>query len=282
MKLGSASVMLTSKGRKERPQQRENSLLFIETNIFLDFYRMPGESALHQLEILSKIQEKIIFSDQVFMEFLKHRQEKLIEAYRELNIPKPKVPLIVKDRKQSEMLQKHLDDASKSAEKLKKDLLTYFKHPGRDPIYKMVKALFSGNSPFVLKRPKKERYSIRSLARKRFILGYPPRKKGETMIGDAINWEWIVHCANNHSPKADVVIVSRDSDFGVKIGNDVVINDWLRLEFRERVSGRCTVSLDQKLSSALQKWNIKLSDKDITAEDEVLAFQIDNESQVVL
>ena len=42
---------------------------------------------------------------------------------------------------------------------------------------------------------------------------YRHRKKNDTSIGDAINWEWIVHCAENSN--AAIHIVSRDSDYGV-------------------------------------------------------------------
>ena len=65
----------------------------------------------------------------------------------------------------------------------------------------------------------KEQKKVFRLAWRRFLLGYPPRKADDTSIGDAVNWEWVVDCAKRAN--ADVVIVSRDSDYGVRLEGDV-------------------------------------------------------------
>ena len=46
-------------------------------------------------------------------------------------------------------------------------------------------------------------------------MGLSCRTSGITSLGDSINWEWIVHCAINSEDYHNVLIVSRDSDFGV-------------------------------------------------------------------
>ena len=79
----------------------------------------------------------------------------------------------------------------------------------KDPVYKVAQRVFKHPSDHNLTRQRKERDSIRRLAYKRFVLGYPPRKAGDTSVGDAVNWEWIVRCACDSGD--DVVIVSRDS-----------------------------------------------------------------------
>src|SRR5437763_1762209 len=83
------------------------------------------------------------------------------------------------------------------------------------------------------KRSNKVRFTIRNLARKRFALGYPPRKQNATSLGDSINWEWIVHCAINSDDYHNVLIVSRDSDYGVNYEGEATLNDWLYREFKE-------------------------------------------------
>src|ERR1700720_3909675 len=50
---------------------------------------------------------------------------------------------------------------------------------------------------------------------RRFLFGCPPRKKNDSSIGDAINWEWIVECAN--ACQAEIHIVSRDTDYGITL-----------------------------------------------------------------
>lgn len=74
-------------------------------------------------------------------------------------------------------------------------------------------------------------------------MGYPPRKAGETSIGDAINWEWIIDCTT--ACQKDLILVSRDTDYGTPYGNPPVLNDWLSQEFNERCKGRAIVLTDR-------------------------------------
>jgi hypothetical protein len=100
------------------------------------------------------------------------------------------------------------------------------------------------------------------------MLGYPPRKDGDTSIGDAINWEWIVSCAEttgNH-----VVIVSRDSDFGISFNGESILNDWLLQEFRERVSKKRKVVLTDRLSAGLKAAAITVTKQEEKSEEEFL------------
>ena len=60
-------------------------LVFIDTNIFLDFYRMgSGQGALRQLALLNQVNDKIITTYQVEMEYKKHRQEMVVETHNQL------------------------------------------------------------------------------------------------------------------------------------------------------------------------------------------------------
>ena len=96
----------------------------------------------------------------------------------------------------------------------------------------------------------KVRRLIRRQAWRRFMLGYPPRKSGDTSIGDAVNWEWIVQCAKESGN--DVVIVSRDSDYGVSMDRVQYLNDWLSEEFKDRVSRKRSIRLTGRLAEALK------------------------------
>lgn len=51
----------------------------------------------------------------------------------------------------------------------------------------------------------------------------------------------MIHCAKEQ--KAELVIVSRDSDYGVMFDNKAYINDHLKQEFSERVSKKRTLLL---------------------------------------
>jgi hypothetical protein len=142
------------------------------------------------------------------------------------------------------------------------------KNPQTDPVYQCLNRIFASDASYNLKRPNKRRYDVRELAQKRFSLGYPPRKGDTLRLGDAINWEWIIECAI--TSKCNVVIVSRDEDFGLTYGQDCVLNDWLRVEFRDRVSRKRKIELTNRLATALRKLRIPLSPGDEREETKLL------------
>jgi hypothetical protein len=110
------------------------------------------------------------------------------------------------------------------------------------------------------------RQQIKRRAWRRFILGYPPRKQTDTSIGDALNWEWIVHCGQNIPGK--IVIVSRDSDYGSSVRKEYFLNDQLLREYRDRVGAGKSIGYTHKLSDALQELQVKVPQKEIEAEAE--------------
>src|SRR5439155_27205632 len=106
---------------------------------------------------------------------------------------------------------------------------------------------------------------IRRRAFRRFIQGFPPRKNDDTSMGDAINWEWIVHCAKES--KAEIVIVSRDSDYGVAFEKQTFLNDWLLQEFKDRVSQQRKITLFTRLSEALKLFKVMVSQEERQEEE---------------
>ena len=137
----------------------------------------------------------------------------------------------------AKMIRRHQDSIKKQTKKVSLKISKILRNPNsNDLVYKRLSKVFCHNSKYNLDRESKDRKRIRRLAYKQFILGYPPRKKNDTSIGDAINWEWIIECAIKSGK--DIVIVSRDSDFGVIFENDSFLNDWLLQEFQQRVGKR--------------------------------------------
>jgi len=131
--------------------------------------------------------------------------------------------------------------------------------------------IFDHESPFNLRRPDKRRFEIRRLARKRCSLGYPPRKPNAISLGDSIHWEWIIACARpSERERHDVMIVSRDGDFGATLGKISIINDWLLREFKERVSPQRQIVLLTRLTDALKKLDEHVNPADVKAEDRII------------
>lgn len=249
------------------------TLVFVDTNIYLDFYRLRSrEAGLSILEKLDANRASIICGDQVAMEFKKHRQGVILESHRVLKAPdwnSLSLPPIISETKSSRALERHKDGIKSQSQKLKKRLENVLTNPGTyDPVYRTLQRLFNFRGPFNLTREKKVRFEIRERAQKRFILGYPPRKAGDTSMGDAVNWEWIVHCASESG--AGVVIVTRDSDYGTSVDGKPVLNDWLREEFRERASKKRKVVLADRISEGLKAASIAVTKKEQDAETNII------------
>lgn len=234
-------------------KQKLNALVFIDTNIFLDFYRIrSSDISLKYLELIEKHKDRVITTSQVEMEFKKNRQVVLLESIGKLKVidsGEISIPTILSQTKSAKLVMQRKKEISQYRVKLKSKIEKIFKNPiFNDPVYKSVQRLFKNKSPINLDRTNQDRLKIRALAKKRFMLGYPPRKDKDTSFGDAINWEWILECAIETGK--DIVIVSRDSDYGVNYSGEHFLNDWLNQEFKQRVSKRRKIVLTDKLHAA--------------------------------
>jgi hypothetical protein len=179
-------------------------------------------------------------------------------------------PGIFSDAQAAELVNRDLKVANKRIALLKARLIRALDNPARyDPVYKACQRIFHKSDSLTLTRDDKIRHVIRRKAFRRFLHGCPPRKQNDTSIGDAFNWEWMIHCANENN--AELVIVSRDQDYGIEIDNNVYINDHLKQEFSERVSKKRKIPLYTKLSDALKHFEVKVTAEEEKVESEVIA-----------
>lgn len=265
------------RAKTQKSPKLHNPLVFIDTNILLDFYRVQTEAGLKLLQHLDNLHDKIICTYQVEMEFKKNRQKVILESMNALKDPgRISPPGFLSEAAAVSAIKKDLESARKRIKKLKDRVRKVLESPTtHDPVYKVVQRLFASTATTNLARDNNLRHTLRRLARRRFTLGYPPRKKNDTSIGDAINWEWIVQCAI--AGKSDVVIVSRDLDYGVMIDSDFVVNDWLLREFRDRVSKQRKPVLTGRLSEALRLTAVSVSDEEKAAEENMVRTKRDEE-----
>lgn len=261
--------------RKNTKDEKIDALIFIDTNIFLDFYRIrKSDISLKYLNKIEKHKEIIITSSQVEMEFKKNRQSAILESISELkNLQKPKlnVPTIISDAKAVDMIEKSSKDIKKQQDRLKSRIEGILKYPSRnDPVYKALQKVFKSKTPINLNRNNKQRYTIRNLAKKRFLLGYPPRKNTDTSIGDALHWEWIIKCAELTGKH--IIIVTRDSDFGTFYQGEAYLNDWLCQEFKDRINKMRKLILTDKLSTAFKLVDIPVTEEMVQAEESFIGI----------
>jgi hypothetical protein len=190
-------------------------------------------------------------TDQIEVEFLNNRQKVISEALREIVSPEIKVvvPSYLKEAKAVQAIDKGRAQIKKAVETLKERVTKLLENPARnDPVFKIVRRAFANANSMNLKTcEEKTRTKIFEAALLRFQRGFPPRKKQDSTTGDAINWEWVLHCAKTF--KRDVLLVSRDSDFG--LFEKGLLNDWLAREFQSntRMKARLLPSLSQALKS---------------------------------
>jgi hypothetical protein len=247
------------------------NLLFIDTNIWLDFYRARNETGLQLLSHVEAVADRIIVNFQLEAEFKKNRQTAILEGMQELKSPAQMPRLgIFSDAKDTRVMQKSIKDVEKRTKTLRTRLGRALENPAvHDPVYKVCQRIFHKKDDLNLTLDSIIRHSIRRKALRRFFQGYPPRKKNDTSIGDAFNWEWMVHCATER--KAGLIIVTRDADYGVTVENKAYINDHLRQEFSERVSRKRGLILHSRLSDALKLFKVEVSPEEVKAETEFLS-----------
>jgi predicted nucleic acid-binding protein len=250
-----------------------DALIFIDANILLDFYRIRNRDI--SLKYLNKIEghkDILILTNQVEMEFRKNRQTVILEAFSEVNklsFNGLGVPPVLFDAKPVAMIKKAQKQVSTQQKKIKDRIERLLQSPRtQDKVFQTLQRVFKTESEFNLNRENEKALDIRNLAKERFLLGYPPRKKGDNSIGDAINWEWIIDCASRTDKH--IIIVTRDSDYGVIHGDNSFLNDWLQTEFRERISQKRKIILTDRLSKAFKLVQIPVSQEMIDEEQKIV------------
>lgn len=246
------------------------SLLFVDTNIWLDFYRVRSEAGIALLKHLDAVKNKLILTYQVEMEFKKNRQLAILDGFKALKGPDNiSRPGLFSDARTAKALQTDIKSAEERVNKLKERLRRALRNPTQfGPVYQVCQRCFHKEDPLVLIRGHEDKAAVRERAHRRFLNGCPPRKANDTSMGDAVNWEWIVLCATRSTDA--IHIVSRDSDYGVVFEGCAYFNDHLLQEFKERVGLKRKVVLHAKLSDALKNFKVDVTPAEEKEEEEIL------------
>lgn len=272
-----ASKKVAKRGTRVAAQVTDgmkDPLIFIDTNVLLDFYRARNDLGLAMLQKIDVARGKIITTYQVEMEFKKNRQAAFGESLSGLKIDGTIVsPAYLVNHRSVRAARKDIESAKNRIQNAISSHKSAFENPtSHDKVYQVCQRLFRREEPIILSRDSEDRKRIRRLAWKRFVLGYPPKKKNDTSIGDAINWEWLVQVATSRS--CDIIIVSRDSDYGFMFDKEAYINDWLFQEFRDRVGKKRKVKLTQRLADALRGIDQPVSEEESDAEQEIISTSL--------
>lgn len=261
----------TKKQRKKRKAKSQQPLLFIDTNILLDFYRTRNDAGISLLSKIDKLHDRTITTCQVEMEFKKNRQKVINESFALLKPPDFNLvtPAFLSEAQAVSVIKKKVQEVKKQVETLKRRILSTLENPKTyDRIYQTAQRLFINPGSLNLRHDSPEYKQVWRRALRRFLEGRPPRKKEDTSAGDSINWEWIVHCIK--VTNRDVIIVSRDADYGLTLDGKGYANNWLTDEVKERVNQKRKLILVDRLSAALKLMDVKVTREELTSERAII------------
>jgi len=186
-----------AKVKKKRKAKSRPPLLFIDTNIFLDFYRARNDAGISLLSKIDGLHDQTITTCQVEMEFKKNRQKVISDSVSLLKPPdfSLAIPAFLSDAATVKVIKDQIQDTKKRVEKLKVRILSTLEKPKtHDRIFQTIQRLFNNRGSLNLRHETPEYRQVWRRAVRRFLEGRPPRKKEDTSAGDAVNWDWIVQC----------------------------------------------------------------------------------------
>ena len=201
--------------------------LFIDANIFLDFYHLSGGDIeeLKKLVALVENGDIVLFSSpQLREEVKRNRDAKISDAMRDFRKASFKLsfPAFCKLYDEYEELRAYINDANKKHAELVQKAMDDVK--GRCLAADVLIDDLLGKSQEI--EPEKDLFDA---AIKRFRLGNPPGKKKVT-LGDEINWESLLAGVPDEE---DLMFISGDGDFCSPIDGDV-LNAFLLDEWKDK------------------------------------------------
>lgn len=202
--------------------------IIIDTNIYLNFYRLDGGQSLEMLYNLNKFIKrkkfKLILPQQIEDEFIRNKHsgnsiygEHILNFQKGLDV-EFKIPYLIKSSSKIEQIKKTV----KRLKILKEKAVDDYKN-----------RVFNSNSKINQQLNKLFSQALRPIetdvilqrAQFRTLRGNPPRKNNSS-FGDAIIWETILdQCIDD-----DVTLISGDGDFESEINSgemgELLIKEW--------------------------------------------------------
>lgn len=228
--------------------------LYIDSNIYLEYFRENSAERLTPLKELIKLIERkkiiLLLPSQTKQEYFRNRR-KIAEITRSA---------LVKQSKISSMIPAVIDKEAKEV----KDVLNNTKNLTKS--YKvlidkydrevekektdadlLISELFSKHARVI-----KESEDIVLAAYKRYMKGNPPRKSDHS-YGDAIIWETLLRESEND----DLVLITKDGDFIEIHKGKPEINQFLFVEWKIKTKKKKKVKLYKSLAEFVNTFNKK-------------------------
>jgi predicted nucleic acid-binding protein len=241
------------------------SKIIIDTNIYLNFYRLDSGQSLEMLKNLNQLIKnknfKLVLPKQIEDEFIRNKNSKsAIYGDHILNFEKGlsvqfKIPHLIKSSQKIKQIEKTIKKLQSQKEDAVKDYKNRVFNPN-SKINQQIDLLFSN----AIRPP--ETNEVLQKAWFRNLRGNPPRKDNSS-FGDAIIWESILEqCTDD-----DLILISGDGDFESEI-NQEDIHEFLKTEWSKKTDKK--IMLYTKLGSFInqQSTNKKKPIKEETIQEE--------------
>ncbi|WP_125717893.1 PIN-like domain-containing protein [Flavobacterium ustbae] len=230
--------------------------ILIDTNIFLDFYRSNGTS-IHIFSTLIENIDHFIVTDQIIQEFERSREGVIKSVQQRFQIESKLENFSSSYLQNLEEFQKLVEIQKQYVTQQKKvglSIAEILKDSSKDPIANYFKEFV--NESLKQNRMLYTTDEIINKAIKRKNIGNPPTSN-KFSIGDEINWEIII--ANIHE---DIILVGRDNTYTNNL-------TFLQKDFHKQ-TGYNVVDLTERISVALEKAGIEITEALIKEEDKVI------------
>jgi hypothetical protein len=209
--------------------------IYIDTNVFLDFYQSAKDRMAIFQELLARA-DHIIVPEQTVREFRRNRAARLsklaemVEKSANIHVY---TTAIVREMPAFKEWEAARYAAKKHAKAIETQLRSWVIDESSDPVYRQFVKLYSQGT--TMSTPS----DALAKAQQRKLLGEPPTSPDKYTAGDEIIWETLLALCND-----DLIVVSRDHTF---LDNESL----LRSEFEAKGARRLLVVTDS-LSHALR------------------------------
>ena len=235
--------------------------IFIDTNIFLDFYRINKNDEIKKvLNEIKKYKMFFINTEQSIDEFLRNRERAINNFVTDLRKQNYSIfnNNFIATLESYDDYFKSVKKANDATKNIIKECVALIEDNNKDIIYKTYFSIFN------IKKSYKRTDSIIDKAIKRKYIGNPPTSNGKTTCCDEIIWETLLENCSE-----DLVIVSRDETF-----NDNY--NFLKKEYLEKNQKQLVVV--STISEAIElngKFPIKILENlenDIVVENDITNY----------
>ena len=243
---------------KSEKQEMWNRAIFVfDTNVLLNLYRYSAKTRKTLLEIFDFIKDRIWCPYQVAWEFMKDRNEVIIDTQNKYEEFSREIDKFMETVKQQLRVSPKDDEYEKLENMLNEWLENYQKHnllikePSNDQLLEKILELFDGKVGKGFS--KEELEEIKSEGKRRYEQQIPPgyldakKQKGtedNNTYGDFIIWKEIIQYAKEN--KIDVLFITDDQKadwWNIVKGRTMGPRIELRKEFRKETELRSSEAL---------------------------------------